>query len=416
MKIGQPKIDSIQEQIVRDALRAILESPQFSKSKRYPAFLEYVVKSTLEGDDGALKERVLAAEVFGRSLDYDSATDSVVRVAAGEVRRRLAQYYNENPEAPVRIDLPIGSYTAEFQFRSTPTDGNPVEHSQKTVNDLATDSEPVIEDDEVAGHRRQTKYLRVIAVSAVLAVLVAGVTFRALRRADPVKNLWLALLPKGQPAMILPGRIPNYTPGPGVGQQLGSNPNFYARSVLSLEDAIVLARVCSLFREYQHDCNISEASTVPLENISGKSLVLIGGFNNVWMMKLLAQLPYQLQYYGGTWASPTGIRAVVEHKPTGNTPMWTTREGASGPQAVIDYVILAKFHSEITDSMVVAIAGLHPAGTISGAEYLFSPEKIGQLFSTAPKGWKGVNFEAVLQIDVMSDSPGRPNVVAARFW
>lgn len=96
--------------------------------------------------------------------------------------------------------------------------------------------------------------------------------------------------------------------------------------------------------------------------------------------------------------------------------LWTTREGSTDPQAVIDYVVLARFHSDISDSMVVAIAGLHPAGTIGGAEYLSSSDRITQLFSKAPKGWKGINFEAVLQIDVMSGSPGRPTVVAARFW
>src|SRR5579862_9806087 len=114
--LADSKTNFDQQQAVRDTLRSILDSPYFSKSKRYPAFLEYVVVSTLEGNDAALKESVLAAEVFGRSLDYDSASDSVVRVAAGEVRKRLAQYYNEHPEATVRIDLPIGSYTPEFRY------------------------------------------------------------------------------------------------------------------------------------------------------------------------------------------------------------------------------------------------------------------------------------------------------------
>jgi hypothetical protein len=134
------------------------------------------------------------------------------------------------------------------------------------------------------------------------------------------------------------------------------------------------------------------------------------------MMKLLAPLPYQLQYYPGNSSNPTGTRAIVEHKPTGNTPLWMARESAPGSQMITDYVILAKFHSDISNGMVLAIAGLHPAGTYSGAEYLFSPESLKQLFTAAPKGWKGDNFEAVLQIDVMAGSPGRATVVAARYW
>jgi len=365
-------IEGSQAEIIRDTLRCILGSPQFSKSKRYPAFLEYVVLGTLEGNDYALKERVLATEVFGRSANYDSSTDTVVRVAAGEVRRRLAQYFSEHPEAPVRIDLPVGSYAAEFHFSSAPIHENSRDHLLEPDQTLLADPRPAPERVEAVKHSKTaTSYLTIPLAVAVVLLMVAGLVFWALRRADPARNFWQVLLPNGQPAMILPGKIPNYTPGVGVAQQLGNNPNFYARSVLSLEDAIVLTRACNFFREYRHECNITEASTLQLENITGKSLVLIGGFNNVWMMKLLAPLPYQLQYYGGTLTNPTGTRAIVEHKPTGNTPLWTTREGAAGQQAVIDYVILARFHSDITDSMVVAIAGLHPPGTLSGAEYLF---------------------------------------------
>src|SRR5579859_7962048 len=106
MIIESPNDQSQSDQIVRDTLRAILSSPHFARSKRYPAFLQYVVTSTLEGKVATLSERLLAAEIFGRTLDYDSGTDSVVRVAAGDVRKRLAQYFNDHPEAPVRIDLP----------------------------------------------------------------------------------------------------------------------------------------------------------------------------------------------------------------------------------------------------------------------------------------------------------------------
>ena len=93
------------------------------------------------------------------------------------------------------------------------------------------------------------------------------------------------------------------------------------------------------------------------------------------------------------------------------------RPRASGSQAaVIDYIVLAKFHSDITDNTVVVFAGLDRAATVSGGDYLVSPDNIAQLFSMAPKGWKGMNFEAVLQTDVVSGSPGHPTIVAARFW
>ena len=50
----------------------------------------------LDGRPEDLKERTIGIEVFGRAADYDTNLDHVVRSVAGEVRRRLAQYYMES--------------------------------------------------------------------------------------------------------------------------------------------------------------------------------------------------------------------------------------------------------------------------------------------------------------------------------
>ena len=71
----------------------MLANPLFSHSKRYPNLLRYVVEQTLQGQTAPLKERTLGVEVFDRKLDYDTSLDPVVRTTAGEIRKRIAQYY-----------------------------------------------------------------------------------------------------------------------------------------------------------------------------------------------------------------------------------------------------------------------------------------------------------------------------------
>src|SRR5262249_7148517 len=64
-----------------------------------------------------LKERALGVDVFSRPPDYDTSQDPIVRASAAEVRKKLAQYYQESGhESDTRIELPPGSYLAEFQF------------------------------------------------------------------------------------------------------------------------------------------------------------------------------------------------------------------------------------------------------------------------------------------------------------
>src|SRR5258708_18695266 len=103
---------------VRRQMDRILANPLFKHSKRYPLLFRFVVEMALEGRASQLKERTLGVEVFGRDPDYDTNLDPVVRIAAGEIRKRIAQYYHEaGHEGELRIDLPCGSYLAEFHPR-----------------------------------------------------------------------------------------------------------------------------------------------------------------------------------------------------------------------------------------------------------------------------------------------------------
>src|SRR5258708_721348 len=98
-------------------LHNIVNSRPFRNSARSKQFLSYVVELKLEGRDEFLKERTIGTEIFQRKAGYATGDDPVVRVQAGEVRRRLEQYHHTAPIAsPVRIELPLGSYSPEFRW------------------------------------------------------------------------------------------------------------------------------------------------------------------------------------------------------------------------------------------------------------------------------------------------------------
>ena len=106
---------------VNSHLHDVLASDAFKGSKRSQDFLQLVVEHVLAGRLDSLRERTLGAEMFGRRIDYDTANDAVVRVKASEVRKKLAQYYQNLPTPPaVRIALPSGSYVPQFYFESPP--------------------------------------------------------------------------------------------------------------------------------------------------------------------------------------------------------------------------------------------------------------------------------------------------------
>ena len=107
--------------LIRLHLKQVLASHAFAGSKRTQDFLELIVTHALEGEFDQLRERMIGAEMFGRPVGYDTGSDSVVRVKATDVRKKLAQFYAEAKDTPpLRIELPSGSYVPRFHFEAQP--------------------------------------------------------------------------------------------------------------------------------------------------------------------------------------------------------------------------------------------------------------------------------------------------------
>jgi hypothetical protein len=98
-------------------LAGLLESRHFKGSRRCSEFLDYVVRQTLKGNLVSLKERALGVELFNRHTNYDTNSDPVVRATAGEVRKKIAQHYQESTLGLARIVLPVGTYIPRFEIQ-----------------------------------------------------------------------------------------------------------------------------------------------------------------------------------------------------------------------------------------------------------------------------------------------------------
>jgi hypothetical protein len=106
-----------QKDAIRNQLQLLLNHLFFKNSPRSSKLLHYIVERSLnsDGENKPIKERTLGIDVFGRPPDYDTDEDTVVRGAASDVRRRIAQYYHEpGHEGEIQIDLLPGSYIPTF--------------------------------------------------------------------------------------------------------------------------------------------------------------------------------------------------------------------------------------------------------------------------------------------------------------
>ncbi|WP_171187464.1 tetratricopeptide repeat protein [Ruegeria sp. HKCCC2117] len=104
---------------IRQALDAILNSPEFEGAERLQSFLRYVVETLLAGHGDNIRAKSIAEDVYGRSLGGRGDPMAVVRVDAGRMRRRLANYYsNSGKDECLRIHVDPGGYVPRFEVIS----------------------------------------------------------------------------------------------------------------------------------------------------------------------------------------------------------------------------------------------------------------------------------------------------------
>lgn len=163
------ELDPSREEAIRAELRRLLESAAFRTSKRCREFLEYIVEHTMHGPSGTLKERSIGVELFQLPQDFDPGQHTIVRVTANEVRKKLAQHYLvENGSVhPVRIDLPPGSYRAEFRWEITAQPPLPESSAEARV------PEPPLTEPQVPSRTIWRTRPLMVTGAAVLVILAA---------------------------------------------------------------------------------------------------------------------------------------------------------------------------------------------------------------------------------------------------
>jgi hypothetical protein len=100
----------------RAELRAVLESTYFVRAPKLGQLLSYLCERLFAGEARQIKEYSIGLEVFHRGDAFDQNSDSIVRVEANRLRKRLAEYYcGEGASHRLHITIPIGQYVPEFE-------------------------------------------------------------------------------------------------------------------------------------------------------------------------------------------------------------------------------------------------------------------------------------------------------------
>ena len=157
----------------RSELKAVLESGIVDRAANLSHLLTYVCSRYFKGEAGQMKEYNIAVEVFGKSQDFDPKRDSIVRVEAHRLRKRLRDYYaNQGASHSIHIVIPAGHYAPKFVVHESLLPA-----TESAVESQAASRQPSVLEFVVV---RRWQQFTALAMLAVLVVLVgAGVAYIA---------------------------------------------------------------------------------------------------------------------------------------------------------------------------------------------------------------------------------------------
>jgi hypothetical protein len=432
-----PQTKQDREMILRE-LDAVLASPHFCNSKRYPTLLKYIVENTLAGKLEVLKERTLGMEVFDRPPTYDTNTDTVVRYTAGEVRKRLLLFYSERGHnSGIRISLPAGSYVAEFGHgQDEAEDGVELHggdlHEAEQVNHAGVgvhEPAPAIYSGDEAAHAsphraespahagaRPGRPVWIVAVWTVLlvAIVVAAIAgaWWKLRPAHPgslVDAFWAPLL-RDQHTVIVCTGSSVFAPQNKSGVKTAGRDIDY--TFVSMQIASAISQVSSEMEHSGAATQLAPAATTALPDLREHSVTLLGGYNNQWTMRLVQPLRYYFVQGQGT------DQIIADH--TQPQTRWQ-RDPSLPYSSADDYALVARFRDPTIDGWVVVLAGLGRNGTEAAAQFATSPhylELLRDRIGAGPdnRNLDNRNLEAVLKVSVIDGKTGAPSILAVDSW
>ncbi len=391
---------------VHQELDRILQSPIFRNSHQGQKFLRYVVERSLEHEPELLRERVIGAEIFGREPSYDTSSDPIVRVRATEVRKRLAQYYQEDAGPhPIRFEIPPGSYIAEFHWKSESLSPPPASPLTR----------------------------RWLAAAATVALVSVAVAVWAWSHNQPtvLQRFWAAALNSPKPVVICSGhpvvyflsrRIhQEYRTRSGVDPQAGPyviqlRPEETVKGqdivpvtdqFVSVGDAGASARLLAMFAAVPKASEIRVGNDISFSDLRGAPAVLIGAYSNRWTLQMTNELRF-------VFDQADGVKKIRDR--TADGKKWGLPNIAPDGKTSSDYALVSRIFDSKTGDLLIAAAGITQYGTRAAGEFLTSEARLRDLLPGAPPDWERKNLQVVLYADIIGPVPSPPKILATHWW
>jgi hypothetical protein len=383
--------------------------------------LRYLAKHALDHPGAPIKEYQIATEVFGRSADFDPQVDSMVRVQAGRLRAKLAEYYNsEGVEDTIAVDLPRGTYLLAFHHRSPSLPRSHAPHVPHLENGWDT-----------PGPRQG--YRNWVIATIVLAVLLAASSVAILtlvsnrnsaqaahdgELAPAAFRVFWSEFASGQeePWVIFSNAASVGRPETGMryydnGRDKGA---FILDHYTGVGEVLAVHELDRVFGLLRRQIRVKRGSLFSLDDAKNNNLIFIGSpFENLTLLELPGT--QEFIFRRATSGPRKGDEAIFNMHPrpgeakeffgpVGNVPLTE------------DYAVVALVKGLNRGQAVLILAGTTTIGTQAAVEYVCRQSSVEELLLRLPVSQNGQlkPFEAVIRVKVTRGVPVGTELVALR--
>jgi hypothetical protein len=177
---------------------------------------------------------------------------------------------------------------------------------------------------------------------------------------------------------------------------------------ISIQAASAISQISSTLEHSGAATELVPSATTSLPDLREHSVILLGGYNNDWSLRLLQPLRIHFLPY-----SPSGGESIVDQ--TQPQTHWD-RDTSQPYSSADDYALVARFRDSTTDGWVVVLAGEGRNGTEAAAQFVASPHYMELLKDSIGSGFANRNLEAVLKVSVIEGKTGAPSILAVYSW
>jgi len=400
-------------------IERLTKSHSLHSSESLCRLLRYLAEHSLDHPGVALKEYQIATEVLGRPAGFDPQSDSTVRVQAGRLRVKLAEYYaHDGADDPVVVEIPKGSYALTFHIRP----GKTATIAAPTV----LPGSPAKKEGPAPSDRR----LRLIVIA--MAVLLAGslamsailLSQRTTSIASTAPQVPVAyqlfwnrfVMAPQQPWVIFSNG--SFVGRPETGMRY-FNPASDARAFIldhytGVGEVLAIHQLDRVFYLFNRQLRVKRGALFSLDDAKNNDLIFVGSpSENLTLVDLPGTREFVFERVNS--GPRKGDLAVANIHPLPGEPALFLATPANQP-TVEDYAVVSLLPGLDPSRSILILAGNSTFGTQAAVEYVCSEDSIKELLQRlkVSKASELKPFEALLRVKIAHGVPVMTDLVSVR--